>query len=179
MADRPDRSATARPDRSATPFPRRTYPVVVRARRIALIVIALAVFLAISGLLARAFSLPNAEQAAVTDLIAAEARGDAASMVSALQGCAQSPRCRAGIARDVARLRHPGAIQVASFNPSAGFSLGGTTGVARVAWTAGGSLPIVQCVEVRRTGNVLSGQRIQLLALTPRLDGGANCPPRL
>jgi hypothetical protein len=151
----------------------------VRARRIALIVIAVIVFLAISGLLARAFSVPNAEQGAVTDLISAEARGDAAAMIAAIHGCAASPACRAGVERDIARLRRPGAVQVASFNPSAGFTLAGSTGVARIAWTAGGSLPVVQCVEVRRTGDLLSGQRIQLLVLSPQINGGANCPRKL
>ena len=151
----------------------------MRARRIALIVTAVIVFLAISGLLARAFSVPNAEQAAVTDLVSAEIHGDAATMIAAIHGCAASATCRAGVERDIARLQRAGAVQVASFNASAGFTLAGSTGVARIAWTAGGSLPVVQCVEVRRTGNLLSGQRIQLLALSPQINGGANCPRKL
>jgi hypothetical protein len=151
----------------------------VRARRIALIVIAVAVFLVVSALLARAFSVPNAEQAAVTDLISAEARGDAAAMIADIHGCAASPACRAGVERDIARLRRAGTVQVAAYNASAGVSLTGATGIARIAWTAGGSLPVVQCVKVRRTGNVLSGQRIELLTLGPQIKGGANCPPKL
>jgi hypothetical protein len=151
----------------------------VRARRIALIVLAVTIFLVVSALLARAFSVPNAEQAAVTDLIAAEARGDAAAMLADIRGCAASPRCRGAVQEQASRLRHGGEVQVASYNASAGFSLAGTTGIARIAWTAGGSLPVVQCVEVRRTGNLLSGQRIELLALSPRISGGANCPPKL
>jgi hypothetical protein len=70
-------------------------------------------------------------------------------------------------------------VQVVNYNASAGFSIGSTTGVARVAWIAGGSLPIVQCVEVRRAGNVLTGQAVQLLALSARINGGANCPAKL
>jgi len=151
----------------------------VRKRWILIAVPAVGLFILISGLLARAFSLPNAEQAAVTDMVIAEARGDVGAVVAAIHGCAASAGCRAGIARDVQKLRHGGAVQVAQFSPSAGFSLTATTGVARVAWTAGGSLPIVQCVEVRRTGNVFSGQSVQLLALTPQIGGGADCPSKL
>jgi hypothetical protein len=151
----------------------------VRRRWILLAVPAVALFILISGLLARAFSVPNAEQGAVTDMIAAEARGDVGGVVAAIHGCAASASCRAGITRDVQRLRHAGTVQVAQFSPSAGFSLGATTGVARVAWTAGGSLPIVQCVEVRRTGNVFSGQSVQVLALSPQISGGADCPSKL
>jgi hypothetical protein len=151
----------------------------VRRRWLILAIPGLAVFLAISALLARAFSLPNAEQAAVTDLVTAEAHGDPAAMIAELRGCTSSSACRAAIARDIQRLRRTGVVQIAEFNPSASFSLTSATGVARVAWTAGGSLPVVQCVEVHVTGNVISGQTVQLLALSPQLGGSATCPPRL
>ena len=144
-----------------------------------MIVLAVVVFVLISGLLARVFSLSNAEQAAVTDLVAAEAHGQATQVVAKIQGCAASPACRAGAQRDAAALRHAGAVQIAQYTPSAGFSLGSTTGIARVAWTAGGSKPIVQCVEIHRAGNVLTGQSIELLKLSPRINGGANCPAKL
>jgi hypothetical protein len=47
-----------------------------------------------------------------------------------------------------------------------------------VVWTAGGSLPIVQCVRVRRAGNVFSGLRVELLVLTRRIKTDADCPAR-
>ncbi len=144
-----------------------------------MLVLGVAVFWLVSGLLARVFSLSNAEQAAVTDLVTAEAHGRAAQVIAQIRGCAASPACRAGAQVDVATLHHPGAIQIAQYNPSAGFSLGSTTGVARVAWTVGGSKPIVQCVEVHRAGNVLSGQSIQLVKLSARINGGADCPAKL
>jgi hypothetical protein len=151
----------------------------VRVRRIILVVCAVILFVVISGLLARVLSVPNAEQAAITDLIIAEAHGDTRAVIAAIRGCAASPSCRAGVANDVARLRRAGPVQVVNFNASAGFSLGSTTGVARVAWIAGGSLPIVQCVEVRRAGNVLTGQTVQLLELSAKISGGADCPTKL
>ena len=41
-------------------------------------------------------------------------------------------------------------------SPTAG-SLTGATGTTRVAWTVIGTLPVVQCVLVRRTGNAVKG----------------------
>ena len=72
----------------------------------------------------------------------------------------------------------PGAIQIAEINPSSGFSLGETIGTARVAWVAGGSLPRVQCVRVRHTGNVISGFQIELLRVSLRIRSSADCPRR-
>jgi hypothetical protein len=151
----------------------------VRPRLIIVILVAVVVFVAISGLLARAFSVANAEQAAITDLIAAEARGDSHAMIAAILGCEASSSCRAAVARNITKLRRSGAIQIADYNASAGFSPFSTTGVARVAWTAGNSLPVVQCVEVHRAGNLLTGQTVQLLAISPRISGGADCPAKL
>ena len=147
-----------------------------RWRLFSLILLGIVVFLAVSALLARVFSATNAEQAAVTAVVSDEARGDGAAVISRIQGCAASPQCRAGVARDVGALRRHGAIQIAQYSPSSSFSLFGTEGIARVAWTAGSSKPIVQCVLVRRAGNALSGQRIELLVLSPRIRTGADCP---
>ncbi len=133
-------------------------------------------FVVISGLLARAFSADGAERSAITALVQAEARGDRAAIVSRIQGCAQSASCQAIVGYDAATLRRPGSISILQLQPSTGFSLTSTLGYARVAWNVGGSLPIVQCVHVRRAGNVLSGLRIELLAITRRLKGDANCP---
>jgi hypothetical protein len=147
-----------------------------RRRLIALIVIGLILFFAISAVLARVFSATNAEQAAVTDLVTAEARGDAAAVVADLDGCDRSQACQAGVAADVAALKHPGTVQIAQYSPSTSFSLSTTVGVARVAWAAGDSKPYVQCVRVRRAGNALSGQTIELLVLSARIRSGADCP---
>ncbi len=87
-------------------------------------------------------------------------------------------RLRAGAGRrpNAAALRHPGAVSILSSSPRPASRSTSTLGTARVAWTAGGSLPIVQCVRVRRAGNVLSGLRIELLSITPKLPGDATCP---
>jgi hypothetical protein len=69
-------------------------------------------------------------------------------------------------------------VAIIQLQPSAGFSFGSTLGTARVAWSAGGSLPVVQCVRVRRAGNAISGLHVELLAITPRLQTDADCPAR-
>ncbi len=141
-----------------------------------LIAVGVILFLAISGLLARAFSVSGAEQAALTTLVKNEARGDTSAVISAIDGCSASPTCRARAAAVTAKLRHPGNVSVIEINPSAEFSLGSTLGTARIAWLAGGSLPRVQCVRVRHAGNVLAGFHIELLKLSGRIAGGSDCP---
>jgi hypothetical protein len=149
-----------------------------RSHRIVLIVVAVVVFLGISGLLARAFSVGGAETAAITSLVKAEARGDGSAVISLIQGCRESAACRTMANGLATRLLHPGNVSIAQLNPSAQFSLGSTLGTARVAWFAGGSTPRVQCVRVRHAGNVLSGFHIELLTVSRRIAGGADCPAK-
>ena len=143
-----------------------------------LIVVVILLFLAISALLTRVLSVDGAERTALTGLVQAEARGDASGMLAQMHGCAQSATCRSRVAQDAGALKHAGSMSILQIQTSAGFSLGSTVGTARVAWEAGGSLPIVQCVRVRRAGNALSGLRVELLALSPRIQSDSVCPSR-
>jgi hypothetical protein len=140
------------------------------------IVLALLVFLAISAVLARVLSIDGTERSAITVLIKDEATGNRSAMISRIQGCADNAACRARVATDAASLRRSGAISILQLQPSAGFSLTSTVGTARVAWRAGSSLPIVQCVRVRRAGDALSGFRVELLRLSRRIASDSNCP---
>jgi hypothetical protein len=148
-------------------------PVVV-----ALAIAGLVVFLAVSAILARAFSIDDAERAAITAVVQAEARGEPAAILAQMTGCSERPSCRTRVLTEAAVLRRSGAVSIIQIQPSAGFSLSGTTGIARVAWKAGGSLPIVQCLRVRRAGNVANGLRVELLTLSPRIASDADCPAR-
>lgn len=150
---------------------RRTYLIAIA--------VAIVVFLIISALLARVFSANSAEQSAITSLVTAEAQGDVNAVVGDILGCRTSPSCRQRATGNAARLKHAGAVSILELNPSTSFSIAGTEGTARVAWNVGGSLPITQCVRVRRTGNVLSGLHIELLAVTARLVSDADCPTRI
>ncbi len=137
----------------------------------------LVVFLAISAVLARVFSVDGAERAAIVSLVQAEGRGDQAGMLRQLFRCT-SPACRARVAEDAAKLKRPGHVGIALINPSAGFALTGSLGTARVAWYAQDPRPVVQCVKVRRTGNALIGFRIRLLELSLRMKTDGACPAR-
>jgi hypothetical protein len=147
-----------------------------RRAYLVLIVLAIALFVVVSALLARAFSVEGAERSAITTFVQAEARGDVNLALGQIQDCRASSTCTARVTADVAALRHGGAVSIIQIQPSAGFSLTGTNGTARVAWNVGGSLPIVQCMRVRRAGNVVSGLRVELLAVTPRIRSDADCP---
>jgi hypothetical protein len=67
-------------------------------------------------------------------------------------------------------------VSIIQIQPSTSFSIAGTLGTARVAWNAGGSLPVVQCVRVRRNGNVVSGLKVDLLVVSRRIKSDTACP---
>jgi hypothetical protein len=149
-----------------------------RPRLLALIVTGVVAFLVVSALLARALSADGAERSAITSLVQAEGRGDVAAAQARVEHCNGSPGCRARITSNTAALTRPGAVTVLQLEASTGFSLGSTLGTARVAFRIGESKAIVQCVRVRRAGNVLSGLRIELLSVSAPLKGNASCPGR-
>jgi hypothetical protein len=149
-----------------------------RASLIGLIVGGVALFLVVSALLARALSVGGAENSAITDLVRAEARGDRTAVVAAIAGCRADPSCQDRATAVTSALRRAGGVQIIEINGSTGFTLGSTAGVARVAWLAGDSLPRVQCVRVRNTGNVLTGFSIQLLKVSVRIRSNDDCPSR-
>ena len=149
-------------------------------RRVYILLIALGVFafLAISALLARAFSVGGAEDAAITALVTAEAHGDTNAVISLITRCRADATCRTRAASVAGSLRRPGSVSIIQIQESAGFSLGGTLGTARVAWLVGSSLPRVQCLRVRHDGNVISGFRLELLKVSVRIRSNADCPAR-
>ena len=140
------------------------------------IVVGVLLFLVISAVLARVFSANSAEQSAITSLVQSEASGDLNAIVDQIQGCRTDAACRQRAVVNAAALRHAGAVSIIQLQPSTSFSLGGTEGTARVAWNVGGSLPIVQCVKVRRAGNPISGLSVQLLEVSKRIVSDTACP---
>ena len=149
-----------------------------RLRLFLFILVGLVVFLAVSAVLARVLSVDDAERSAITSLIQAEARGDAGTMAKQIRDCPESPSCQKRVAQDASQLRRSGAVKILTLSSSAGFSLGSTLGTSRVAWRAGGALPVVQCVRVRRAGNALRGLHIDLLEISLGINSQANCPAR-
>jgi hypothetical protein len=132
-------------------------------------------FLAISALLARFLSVENVERDDIAALLQAQARGAADAMLGKLSGCRESASCVATVRTNASKLRRLGEPKILSLKSPTAYSLTGATGTTRVAWTVIGRLPVVQCVEVRRTGNALAGVDIELLALSTPINNEADC----
>jgi hypothetical protein len=92
-----------------------------------------------------------------------------------LPACRAEPACRETMRHRVAGLRRPGDVEILTYSPSVQVALTRTTGVGRVAWRAGDSRPIVQCVRVRREGP-LTGGGVELLAISAPIGGEESCP---
>jgi len=150
----------------------------MRRAYIVAIVAGVVLFLLISGLLARVFSANSAEQSAITALVQSEARGDVNAIVGEITDCRTDAACQRRAATNATALQRPGSVSIIQLQPSTSFSLGGTEGTARVAWNVGSSLPIVQCVKVRRAGNPISGLKVELLEVSRRIPSDAACPAR-
>jgi hypothetical protein len=146
-------------------------------KRLLPISITAVLFLAISVLLARFLSVENVERDADLALIQAQARGDVNGMLARLGGCRQSSSCVARVREDAGnpRLRRAGAVKILSLKSSTAYAVTGGTGKTRLAWTVIGKLPVVQCIEVRRTGNALAGLTVTLLSLSAPISNEADC----
>lgn len=147
-----------------------------RPARILLVVLGLLVFVAISLGLARVLSANGAEQDAILSLLRAQARGDAPAMIGQIEGCAQRPSCVADARASAARLEASGKVVLVRLDASTSFSFGGHDGVARVVWKTPSRTTIVQCVDVHRGGDVLSGLTVDLRALSRPIGHQAACP---
>jgi hypothetical protein len=138
--------------------------------------VAVALFLVISGVLARFFSVQNAERDDEEAYVQAEVKGNERGMLAQLSGC-NSVACRATVhvnASDL-HLRRHGAVKILQIESPTAYSLTGATGKSRLAWTVIGTLPVVQCVEVRRTGNFLTGIHLSLLSVSKPIPNENDC----
>jgi hypothetical protein len=142
---------------------------------LALIVLVVLLSLAISVLLARWLSTENLERDEVLAVLVAQARGDADGMLGQLQGCAARTWCAATVTLDASRLRRPGAVKILSLSSRTAYSLTGSAGRTRVAWTVIGRLPVVQCVQVRRSGDFLTGMSVRLYSISAPIPNEADC----
>jgi hypothetical protein len=138
--------------------------------------VAVLCFVAVSAVLARWLTTENRERSAVLELLRDEARGDAAAMLGRLEGCAGSPRCRASVTASARELRRRGEVKILAYTSGTRYATGEATGLTRVAWgIVDRGLPVVQCVEVRRTGSVLAGHSITLLRLSRPIGRESAC----
>ncbi len=146
-----------------------------RLLRNGLIALGVVVFLVFSAFLARYLSTDNAERDDDLSLLQAEAAGNATSLIAQIHGCAASASCVALERANAARLRRSGAVKILNLQSATANAPVTTTGQTRIAWTVIGSLPVVQCILVRRTGTALSGLSVTLLGLSAPIDNSADC----
>ena len=132
------------------------------------------VFLGISFLLARALTGSGAERSRVLDVVRAQARGDADAVLADLPACAAEPACARVTRERVAELKRPGEVEILTYRPSIRVTMTRRSGTGRVAWRAGGSQPVVQCVKARREGP-LTGGGVELLAISNPIGLDAPC----
>jgi hypothetical protein len=145
-----------------------------RSRNLLVIGFLVFVFLGISALLARGLTGAGTERSRVLDLVRAEARGDADAVIAALPACRAEPACEQVTRDRTEQLRRPGEVEILTYTPSVRIALTRVTGTGRVAWRAGESPPVVQCVRVRRDGP-LTGGDVELLSISAPIGGEESC----
>ena len=144
-----------------------------RPPRIVLIAAGVLVFLALSFELARWLTLENVERTDILALLTSEAHGDAASMLAQLHAC--TPSCREHVRTDARRLTRPGTVLILADSSATAYTLTGAVGFTRIAWKVTGRLPVVQCVTVSRTGNVITGLDVRLLRVSLVIPSTSDC----
>jgi hypothetical protein len=142
--------------------------------RVLVIVFVVFVFLGVSFLLARGLTGAGNERSQVLDVLRAQARGDADAVLALLPACRAEPACAQVTRERVAKLRRPGKIEILNYRPSVQVALTSQLGTGRVAWRAGTSLPVVQCVRVRRDGPVTGGD-VELLSISAPIGNQSSC----
>jgi hypothetical protein len=145
-----------------------------RGRTLILIGFAAFLFLGFSALLARALTGAGDERSRVLALLEAQAAGDTAGVLAELPACRAEPTCAEVTRTRVAALERPGRVEILNYTPSVQVALTRGTGVGRVAWRAGDSQPVVQCVRVRRDGP-LTGADVELLSISAPIGGDEGC----
>jgi hypothetical protein len=120
-------------------------------------------FLAVAFGLARWLTTDNTERAKVERLLEAQARGDVRGMLRELDGC--SGACAAQARANARRLRRAGKLLIVLYESETSRALGSSSGPSRIVWKTPQTLTVVQCVGVRRSGNALTGQEIDLVGI--------------
>ncbi|MCW3008951.1 MAG: hypothetical protein JWP17_3577 [Solirubrobacterales bacterium] len=144
-------------------------------RRWVVITVGVVAFLAISFLLARWLTVDNAEREKVETLLRAQAAGDGAALARDIAGCAADPACTAKTAAQARMLKTPGRVEIVAYDSATAHALGAKDGPTRVVWKTAARLTTVQCVQIRRTGSVLSGASVTVTALSEPIDRQAGC----
>jgi hypothetical protein len=142
-------------------------------KRLLIVAVAGVVVLAASAVVSRWLSADTDERAQVVELLRAQSRGDADAMLRRLR-CPDAA-CVALVRANARRLRARGELRIALYQSGTAHTLRARTGFTRVVWFTPGRLTTVQCVVVRRSGNVLSGLSVTLLRLSAPIGRQSSC----
>ncbi len=145
-------------------------------KRPLLIAAAVVALLVASFFVARWLNNDSVERAKVTKLLEAQIRGDADAMLRRLEGC-EDAACVAVVRRNAARLRAAGELKIPLYQSQTARALSSSTRFTRVVWFTPGRLTTVQCVLVRREGDVFAGMTVSLLRVTAPIGRQSSCPP--
>ena len=145
-----------------------------RVKRPLLLAVAVIAFLAIAFVVTRWLSNDTNERGDVVTLLKAQANGDAAAMLRVLK-CPDAA-CVALVRANARRLRAPGEVKIALYQSQTAHALRSRTKPTRVVWYTNPDDTIVQCVLVRRTGNVFAGSSVSLLRLSAPIPRESSCP---
>lgn len=140
----------------------------------AVIAIAVLFVLVVSVFVARWLNNDTNERDQVTELLRAQARGDAEAMLAILR--CPDPACEALARANARRLRAPGELKIALYQSQTAHALRSRTRKTRVVWFTPGRLTTVQCVLVRRAGDVFAGMTVSLLHLSAPIGRESSCP---
>ena len=143
-------------------------------KRPVLIVVTVVAFLGICFLVAPWLNNDTVERGAVTKLLIDQARGDANAMLRRLQGC--DAACAAVVRRNAQRLRGTGELKIALYVSQTAHAVTSKTKFTRVVWFTPGRLTTVQCVLVRRDGDVFAGTTVSLVRVTAPIGRESSCP---
>jgi hypothetical protein len=88
----------------------------------------------------------------------------------------RTPACIATTNANARRLRGDGAVKIALYQSGTAHALRSRTKPTRVVWFTRERLTTVQCVLVRRTGNVFAGLSVSLLRLSAPIGRESSCP---
>jgi len=145
-----------------------------RVKRALLIGIPLVAFIAVAFLVARWLNNDSAERAAVEELLKAQIAGDAPRMLRRLE-CADEA-CAEVVRANARRLKTDGELKIALYQSQTAHAPRSRTKPTRVVWYTDPDNTIVQCVLVRRTGDILAGTSVSLLRLSAPIGREASCP---
>ena len=88
----------------------------------------------------------------------------------------RDPACVAVVRENARRLRGHGELKIPLYQSGTAHALRSRTRQTRVVWFTPGRLTTVQCVLVRRTGNVFAGTSVSLLRLSAPIGRESSCP---